>query len=148
MTRCVSIIGNSLRSAYQSTLLCTGLTYAWFVHGAYTVRGARVMTRLSGTVRDGQNPIGADFTFFCECGRVGHTQTMRPSARPQCAPLFSGSAIYGSIAALHDWLLLQKRRFCCWSCIQGKVKGKVLYGGLSRSLNNQCDVGAECEPIN
>lgn len=32
--------------------------------------------------------------------------------------------------------------------MQGKVKGNVLYGGLSRSLNNQCDVGAVCGTIN
>lgn len=32
--------------------------------------------------------------------------------------------------------------------MQEKVKGKVLYGGLSRSLNNQCHVGGVCGPNN
>lgn len=32
--------------------------------------------------------------------------------------------------------------------MRGKVKGKVLCGGLNRSLNNQCHVGGVCvDPI-
>lgn len=64
------------------------------------------MTLLSGTVRDGQNHL-EQISLYFSVGRVGHTQTMCPSARPERAPLFSGSTIYGSTAPLHDWLLLQ-----------------------------------------